>query len=329
MKFLITGATGFIGRNMVSFLVQKGHSVQILVLEKEVPGFLIHPQIEVRFGDLTKPETLEGLGENCEIVIHLAAKVLDWGSKKSFYSVIYQGTQHLLEATFRKINRFVFVSSIAATGVNRNLGGEDESVTSLLTGIHYGDAKLKTEELVKEYSRSYNIPATIIRPGNVIGPGSVWVDESISVMKSLTGMPLIDQGKHPCAAIDVENLVNGIYLAATLPQAVSQTYFMIDDWEVSWKEYLEDLGKIVGAKPRGNLSFGFAYAMGGLFEKMYRPLGLRPPLTRLGASLVGRNLMFNTTKAKSELGWESKVTYQESMNRIRNSILNKKDKVIA
>ena len=320
MKFLITGATGFIGRNMVSFLVKNGHFFQILALPDTVPDSLNLPSIEVFYGDMTDSNSLYGLGENCEIVIHLASKAIDWGTNKSFYQSIYQGTQNLLEATFKRVDRFVYVSSIAAVGGNRHLDGFTEADTCLQTGMPYGDVKLETEELVREYAQNYGIPISIVRPGSVVGPGSVWTREPLKMMKSFPGLPLVDRGRHLANLIDVMDMVNGIYLTATLPQAVGKTYFFVSDWDITWKQYLEDLGKLAGVRPKGSIPYGVAYKLGYICEKIFVPLGIRPPLTRHGVASVGRNHLVSTQKARKELGWQPLVSYEEALEKIKQSL---------
>ena len=99
------------------------------------------------------------------------------------------------------------------------------------------------------------IDCTIIRPANVTGPGSVWVRDIIDKMLVMP-MPLIDGGMHSSSLIYVDNLVDGIILAATSDIGTGRIYQLRDDWDVTWKQYVTDLGSFIGKKPIGSIPYG-------------------------------------------------------------------------
>jgi nucleoside-diphosphate-sugar epimerase len=111
--------------------------------------------------------------------------------------------------------------------------------------------------------------------------------------------------------------VDGLVLAGRSEEASCQTFFLRDDWQVTWKDYITDLSAILDKKPRGSLPFSLAWALGFLFEKISQPLGLRPAITRHSVGLMGRDNDVDTSKARSELGWETRVTYEQAMKEIR------------
>ena len=76
-------------------------------------------------------------------------------------------------------------------------------------------------------------------------------------MMSLFGVPLIDGGQYSASLVYVDNLVEGIILAATRDIAYGEAYHFRDDWSVTWKEYITDLGSLIGKQPRGNISFNW------------------------------------------------------------------------
>ena len=99
--------------------------------------------------------------------------------------------------------------------------------------------------------------------------------------------------------------------------AKGKTYFLRDQWSVTWKQYVTDLGSIVGKKPFGSISFKTAWTIGTVLEKILTPLHVRPPITRLAAGVMGRNNDVNVSLAQKELGWNTKVSYEEAMETIR------------
>jgi nucleoside-diphosphate-sugar epimerase len=316
MKVLVTGATGFIGSRLCMALTEKGYEIKALVLPGDNTDSIGGLSAEICTGDLTDPESLKGLCDNVDTVYHLAARVLDWGSKEDFYSVIYDGTRNILEEASGKATRFVFISSIAACGLGKHLKGRTEEDEAFKSGIPYNDAKLDAEQLVRSYRGGLGTWTTIVRPSNVTGPNSVWVTEIIDRFRTALSMPFIDGGKYSSSLVYVGNLVDGIIRAGTQEIAKGKTYFFRDDWHVTWEKYISDLGAMIGKKPIGNIPFGIAWAMGYVLEKILTPLKIRPPLTRLAAGIMGRDNDVNASLARKELGWETKVSYQQALGEI-------------
>jgi nucleoside-diphosphate-sugar epimerase len=255
-----------------------------------------------------------------DVVFHLAARVLDYGSKKQFYDPILCGTGNVLAACAGKAKRFVQVSSMAACGLGRHLKGQTEKDPCRKSGVPYNDAKLDAEAKVSGYHDRFEQGCTIVRPANVVGPRSAWVDEVCRQLWKMTGLPLIDGGRHSASLVYVDNLVDGIILAGTRAEAAGQIYHLRDDWQVTWKRYLTDISTMTGKKPRGQIPFHMAWRLGGLMESLCTPLGLRPPLTRLAAGVMGRDNDVSNAKAKTELGWRTRISYAAGMARIARYI---------
>ena len=85
---------------------------------------------------------------------------------------------------------------------------------------------------------------------------------------------------------------------------------------MDWKYYLETLGSWVGKKPRGSIPFFMAWNLGRVMEMTLTPLGIRPPMTRLAASVMGKNNDVDNSRARTELGWESRVDQDTAMAEI-------------
>jgi nucleoside-diphosphate-sugar epimerase len=317
MKILVTGATGFIGLNLCRELSKRDFAVTALVLPGEDVSEIEDHVVRILYGDITNPPSLEGISEDIDAVFHLAARVTDWGSPKAFYSTILEGTRNLLEECSGKVSRFLYVSSMAACGLGRHLEDLTEKDEALKSGVPYNDAKLDAERLVQSYRGKVKTSYTIVRPANVTGPGSVWVRDIIERYRGLF-VPLIDKGKYSASLIYIDNLVDGIILAGTMDIAKGKTYFLRDQWSVTWKRYVTDLGSIVGKKPFGSIPFKAAWTLGSILENILTPLRIRPPVTRLAAGVMGRNNDVNVALARKELGWNTKVSYEEAMETINH-----------
>lgn len=316
MKAVVTGATGCIGTVLCRELKAGGWEVRALARPgrgySHIAGFIS----AIHTGDILSPESLKGLTDGADVVFHLAARVSDHGLKRQFYESILEGTRNMLAACTGKAGRFVQVSSTTVCGVGRHLRGQKEGDPCFKSGVPYSDAKLDAEALVASQNDRFPQGCTIVRPSNVIGPGSPYVDEVCQRLLSPLGVPLIDQGRHSASLVYVDNLVDGIILASTREEAAGQTYHFCDDWPVNWQRYLTDLSAFVGKQPKGNIPFRLAWGLGRVLETLCTPLGLRPPVTRLAAAIMGRDNHVDTSKAQKELGWHTQVPYAEGMKQI-------------
>jgi nucleoside-diphosphate-sugar epimerase len=316
MKALVTGAGGFIGSHLVTALHEKDWEIRGLFLPGEDARRAEEFGVEIFRGDLTKPETLAGVAKKVDVVFHLATRVLDWGSMRLFREIMVTGTEHLLRESMGNTGRFVYFSSIAALGLGRDLVGLDEDAQRVRCGIPYCDTKIEAEDLIRSFSSDHSLPATIIRPANVIGPGSAWVRDVLDAFYR-GPLPLIDGGKAPGAFVYVTNLVDGVVAAATSDDAAGRTYHFRDDYDITWGQYTTILGEWIGKRPLGNLPFGLAWAFGALMEKLLTPLKIRPLMTRLAAGVMGRNLDVDNSRARNELGWKSRVDFERAMAEIK------------
>ena len=319
MNILITGAAGFIGFHLTRALVEKGHKIRGLLMPREDGQALEKLGVEIFRGNLTEPDTLEGVAEDMEVVFHLATRTLDWGSRKQFETVMVDGTRNLLEES-KAVSRFVYCSSIAALGLGRNLAGLDETAERKICGVPYCDTKIMAEDLVADFCTKADLEYTIIRPANVFGPGSVWVKEILDAFKR-GPFPLIGKGRAPGAFVYIDNLVNGIILAGTQEIAVHKTYHFSDDYPITWAEYLNTVSSWIGKAPSGSVPFRLAWTLGSILETLLVPFGIRPPLTRLAAGVMGKDNSVDSNRARQELGWKSQVSQDEAMQKTKEWVI--------
>ncbi len=323
MKILITGITGLIGNHLMHVLLKneikniKGTYHSSRDLEE-----YITKNIEIVKADISNENDINNLCEGCQIVVHTAARVIDFGTKQQFYEAHLEATHYLLkDALLHNVEHFIYVSSVGvASGINRNKIIPNETTPLVKTGIHYDDAKIDTEKLVIDFCTKNDIKYTIVRPSAVIGKNSVWIVEPLKRMDTEIGLKLIDNGKQPACLIDAENLATGIYSCIINKNAWNQIYFFMDDWNISWKQYFSDLAKMKNKKIGSSIPFSLAYTVATLAEKVFPIFGKNPPIAKKSVQATGSNRVVSTQKARTELGWSSIITYQESMCRIQDSL---------
>ncbi|MBK6273561.1 MAG: NAD-dependent epimerase/dehydratase family protein [Saprospirales bacterium] len=323
MKILITGITGLIGKHLMYVLLEnkytdiRGHHFTNRNMEEYLSN-----GIDLFQADICDENAIKNITKDCEVVVHSAAKVIDYGTKKDFYTAHYDATHFLLKDAFQnKVKHFIYVSSVGvASGIDRNKIIPDETTPLVKTGVHYDDAKIDTETLVKDFCTQHHIFYTIIRPSAVIGKDSVWVTEPLKRIDTPVGLKLIDNGKQPACLIDATNLANGIFLCMIKDIARNQTYFFMDDWHVSWKQYFTDLAAMKNKTVGSSIPFSVAYTVASIAEMVFPLFGKNPPLAKKSVQATGMNRTVSTEKARKELGWISKICYEESMKRIKESM---------
>lgn len=323
-KILVTGAGGCIGRVVCRLLRQRGTPVRGLFMPGEPTLDLDESGVEVFVGDLTQPSTLAGLAQGCTGVIHLAALVADWGPYNLFQQVHVAGTRNLLDRVPQDLRRFVHISSISAYGPGRHMGGLTEDAPLIRTGLGYADGKVDAERLARRVCAARGIPLTVVRPSHVMGPASIWSKSVVAAFRR-GPVPVVDGGRFRTSFVGVENLADGILLALDSDEAAGRTYQFRDEWPVTWREYLTDVGRILSRRPGPSLPFGVARRLAHLIELVCNPLGVRPPITRLAVWATGRDNDVDTSRARRELGWVSRVSYVSTLRAVEQYILNELD----
>ena len=225
--FLVTGATGFIGSHLVDALLARGESVRALVRSSSSRRFL--PAVELASADLARGDGIEKALDGMRVVIH-AAGVTKALRPADYYAGNLRATENLAQAVAGKGIRLVHVSSLAAAGPANASEPLTEDASPHPVSI-YGKSKLEAERAVRHL-----VPdAVIVRPPVVYGPRDVGV---LEVLKPLArGWSLeIAGGARWFSAIYVQDLVEGLTLAACHPAAPGRTYFLSHPQPLSWSQ---------------------------------------------------------------------------------------------
>ncbi|MCO5231502.1 MAG: NAD(P)-dependent oxidoreductase [Chitinophagales bacterium] len=322
-KILITGITGLIGKHlMYRILKEQNFEIKGQYFSNRDISEYTQLGVEMKQANICSPESIKNLCHSCEVVVHSAAKVIDFGTKRDFYLAHFDATKWLLEdAKVNGVKHFVYISSFGpATYIDRSNGLPDESIPLVKSGVHYDDAKIDTENLVKDFCAKNNMIYTIIRPAAVVGPESVWVREPLKRAQTALGIKLIDEGNKDACLIDADNLADGIYRTIVMPIAKNQTYFFMDEYGITWKQYLTDLLALKGYKIKGSMSKSTALVLAKILGVLFPLFGKNPPISVKSIMATGSDRRVNMSKARNELQWKSTVTYKELMEKIKMSL---------
>jgi len=308
-RVFITGANGFIGRA----LAQRYRS-----LGAEVCGtdFTANPAWNVVAGDVRQPETWRSQLAGADLVIHTAAVVSMVAPMRAAWDVNCNGTRRLLTACREQgVARFVQLSSVAAFGFDFP-ANVDESHPLITNGNSYVDTKITSEHTVLAAHAGGEIDCTIVRPGDVYGPASrAWVIVPLELMRA--GQFLLpDAGQGVFSPVYIDDLVDGIVLAAGKPEGAGQTFTLTSGAGVTCAEFFGHHWRWLGkpGSPR-TLPKGFAIALAETGASIARLLGRSTELGRGSVELLGRPATYSIEKARRLLGYSPRVDLAEGMRR--------------
>jgi nucleoside-diphosphate-sugar epimerase len=215
MKILVTGGAGFLGINLIRYLLERNYDIVSLdIVEFDYPD--VNKKIKIITGDIRNTEVVKSAMTGIDIVVHTAA-ALPLYKAEDIYSTDVKGTRLLIsEAYSNKIERFIHISSTAVYGIpdHHPLFENDK-----LDGVGpYGKAKIQAEEVCLEY-RGKKMCVPILRPKSFIGPERLGVFALFyDWVKDGRGFPMIGSGDNRYQLLDVEDLCEAIYQCIVLPK---------------------------------------------------------------------------------------------------------------
>jgi nucleoside-diphosphate-sugar epimerase len=228
---LVTGASGFIGGALCAALLDGGHEVTALVRRpgSEPPG------TREACADLGDPDALATAlaRERPQCVVHLAAEIASQRSARRLQEVNVGGTERLLAACAALGDggpRFVFCSTVVTGDAHGELLSED---APLPVETPYGRSKQEGERLVAESG----LPAVIVRPSHVYGPGGWYADELVPRLRQPGRLAVIGSGANMWDVVHVDDVVSALVLAATRAQPGS-LYHVVDDEPISFYDFM-------------------------------------------------------------------------------------------
>jgi nucleoside-diphosphate-sugar epimerase len=313
LETLVTGANGFIGSFLVDRLIADGHRVRALVRRTSDTQYLDGKPVDIVYGEVIDPSSLEPAVRGVDIVFHVAGVTVS-AEENRFFEVNVGGTKNLLESCLQHtpdLERFVYVSSSAAAGPAEGEGRKtEEDLCSPTTP--YGKSKLAAERLVDSYCD--RIRSTIARPTEVYGPRD---DDILKFAKPvLKGVkPLICGGRQRISIGYVEDVCRGLVHMAESDKTIGEKYFISGDQTYSWRQIMDMIARtmhkrafplVVPAFSLRLAEFGF-----GILSKVTG----KPPLISKGKTdeLAQSNWTVSINKARRDFGYRPRCTLQEGL----------------
>ena len=319
MSVLVTGATGFTGGHLAATLARRGETVRALVRPRSRARFDRSPLpalgVQAVEGDLGEPASVRHAAEGVEVVYHIAATYREAGQPDSAYRTInVEGTRNLLEAARAGgARRLVHCSTGGVHGHIANPPGTEDAPFN--PGDIYQETKLEAEQLAREFGRETGFDVVVARPIGIYGPGDT---RFLKMFRGLArgNFPMLGSGRAFYHLTYIDDLVEGFRLCGTVPGAKGRTYILAGPRFTTLEELVALVAKELQVRPpRIHWPVWPFWTAGLLCELVCVPLRIEPPLYRRRVDFFTKSRAFDTTRARTELGFHPEVDLEEGIKR--------------
>ncbi len=319
MKAIITGATGFIGRNLSEHLNEKGINVIASGRSLEVGKELQKLGIEFNLADITDLSQVQNVFQPADYLIHCAAKTADWGSYREFYETNVIGTRNTIQACrTNDIKRIIFVStpSVYFSGEDRYNISEDETLPQ--KQFNYGKTKLIAEKELLSLGKD-GFKSIILRPRAVYGKYDNTIVPRILQLSKKEKFPLINNGQ---ALVDLTYIGNLLDLIMNCLDARdnewNEVYNVSNGDPITIKEWFSTVLKIFNRPfhPK-SIPEPAAKIIAGIMESIsHLPFGnKKPEMTRFSVGYMAKSMTMSIEKAKTKLNYSPQISNEEGFER--------------
>lgn len=229
MKVFVTGATGFVGSEVLRQLLAAGHLPRCLVRRGSEEKLAVRDAIEVCPGDFDHPDSLDGALEGCDAVIHLVGIIREFPERKiTFQRLHVEATRHLIAAAQAQgVQRFLHMSAN---------GSRADAVAP------YHQSKWQAEEAL----RASTLDWTIFRPSLICGRGDSFVTLLADMVRRFPVVPVIGDGDYRLSPVAVGDVAASFVKALQLPQTIGQSYQCCGARALSYNQILDAIAKALG-----------------------------------------------------------------------------------
>jgi dihydroflavonol-4-reductase len=307
VKVFLTGGTGFIGGEIARQLRDRGDQVTCLVRNPEKGKKLTEMGCTLVSGDLGDSESIRAGMEGCDAVVHAAAMYevgIPTKQRPAMWEANVAGTEHVMSAALEaKVPRIVYVSTCGVFGnthrkvVDETYEHPGEEFTS-----YYEETKLEAHRIVKRMVAEQSLPAIIVQPGGVYGPGDTSQVADLLEQFFAGRLPLLPFPELGICMTHVEDIAGGILLA--LDKGKLGGIYVLSGPVTTMRESIETVAGVSDRKaPKHAMPVTLMKAMIPIGPLVGKMMGQPPNLRELISSADGVTFWATHEKASRELGY--------------------------
>ena len=306
MKVLVTGATGFTGGHLVRALDAAGHTVRALVRDADRIADLGAQGVDAIQGDLRDTAALARAVEGVDVVYNIAAIYRQAGLPDQTYRAVNAiAVRDLIKAAAHAgARRVVQCSTVGVHGEVEHPPANEEA--PLRPGDIYQHSKVEGEQLARDAARAFGIEVTIARPSGIYGPG----DRRLLKLfrNAYRGFPMLGSGQIYYHLTYIDDLVEGFRLCGEHPAAANRVYILAGGEVTTLNDIVRLIAKVAERSPSTvHLPVWPFWIAGAVCEACCAPFGIEPPIYRRRVDFYTKNRAFDTTRARTEIGFAPKV----------------------
>ncbi len=320
MKVFVTGATGFLGRRIVRRLRERGEEVLALARESSDTGELEALGAEIVRGDLADVDAFLGRIAGCDVVFHAGARVVTHGAWEEFFVANVEATQKLIDAAVATGARFVHVSSLGIFEIDRAglvvTEDTDYDHNPMLRG-YYTRSKIDADRVAAAAARTGK-DVVVVRPGRLNGHDHPQGQPVfLGRVKKFLGADLLvvvsTPGYH-VPTVHVENAADAVVRAGDEPNARGGIFNVIDDPDMTQREYFRRLSQARGRKLRVIfIPVAIFFPAVKAVDMLHRLVKRRPWSIAYQLLRSELDARYPTDRAQRELGWTPRLDVTEGL----------------
>ncbi|HWP47974.1 MAG TPA: NAD-dependent epimerase/dehydratase family protein [Candidatus Limnocylindrales bacterium] len=322
MDIVVSGATGFIGYNLVQHLSQQGFKISGLIRNFHKVDLLTQWGVEPVLVDLQDTDKLKEAVRGAKVVFHLAAlRGEGFWSWEEFYRVNVKGTENLLKACLNQVNHFIYCSSVSVFG--HFWPGPATENYPYAPVNNYGRSKVEAEKLVFRYYQEKDLPVTIVRPVITYGPQDVSGMLTKLIRLIYSGKYLtVGNGNNRVHLVYIDDLIQGFERIMTQPRAVGEAFIIAGEKPITVNELVAKVAFILNKKvPPFHVPRSLARGIGFCLEKIFAAgastrlsfFKKEPLCTRSKVDIMTVDCSYSIEKARQLLGYQPRVPYDEGI----------------
>jgi nucleoside-diphosphate-sugar epimerase len=321
MKIFLTGVSGFVGKNLMDFLIDQGHDVIGHVRTDQGPNDYLGRKLS--FINLLNNNELQNELSDVDAVIHCAALVSSWSSPEVFYQNNVLVTKILLDsAKLAGVQRFIFLSCASVVMEQRQalLNISESLPLTNRDELPYAKSKALAEALVTE-AATESFKTIALRPAFIWGLGDI-VDRQIGQAAKNGKFGWFNQGNYLYSTCYIENLYAALVQALNT-DLFGETFFISDGEPISFRSFMSERLRIGGFPiPSLSIPIFFAWALARFTENGWKYLPLRgsPPITREMVRLTGLPFTLCIEKSKLQLAYQPKFSVLQGLKHLANQL---------
>lgn len=312
---LVTGGTGFTGSHVCERLLQHGKRVRALVRDPARAADLQRWGAQIVVGDIRDETAVTAAMAGIDTVYHIAATFRQENiSRADMFAINADGVRVMLDAAEQAgVGRFVHCSTV---GVHGDIDDPPADETApYKPGDDYQDAKLAGEKIAIAYQKNSSLPVAIFRPAGIHGPRDL---RFLKLFRAIENGRWITFGSGEVLyqLVYIDDLVDGILLCGTHPNAADETFILTGREAVTLNQLTATIAAVLDVRPpRLRFPVMPVYLAGWACEMVCKPLGIEPPLYRRRVDFFRKTRSFNIIKAQSEIDYSPQVTLEAGLRR--------------